>query len=189
MKARAQTDRRKRQRSKRSVRGKSWRWQSHASLRSKVQATRRMPPKGVEPLFSFKITPRRPAGLVPRRAERSDRRRPPCAANGAAGPVRRQLGAKAKLFRQAAARRTLLERGGFCFTFLNLFKPRLCQAVWLRPRCGHGVAESVRGCRAARGHTPARRRMASCRVAGKKISRPRLLSRIKSRRGLLVYPE
>ena len=59
MKARAQTDRRKRQRSKRSVRGKSWRWQSHASLRSKVQATRRMPPKGVEPLFSFKITPRR----------------------------------------------------------------------------------------------------------------------------------
>ena len=25
--------------------GKSWRWQSHASLRSKVQATRRMPPK------------------------------------------------------------------------------------------------------------------------------------------------
>ena len=74
---------------KRSVRGKSWRWQSHASLRSKVQATRRMPPKGVEPLFSFKITPRRPAGLVPRRVERSDRRRPPCAANGAAGPVRR----------------------------------------------------------------------------------------------------
>ena len=39
--------------------------------------------------FSFKITPRRPAGLVPRRVERSDRRRPPCAANGAAGPVRR----------------------------------------------------------------------------------------------------
>ncbi|MEI3014588.1 MAG: MATE family efflux transporter [Ruthenibacterium lactatiformans] len=69
--------------------GKSWRWQSHASLRSKVQATRRMPPKGVEPLFSFKITPRRPAGLAPRRVERSDRRRPPCAANGAAGPVRR----------------------------------------------------------------------------------------------------
>ena len=27
------------------------------------------------------------------------------------------------------------------------------------------------------------------RVAGKKTSRPRLLSRIKSRRGLLVYPE
>ena len=42
-----------------------------------------------------KITPRRPAGPVPRRAERSDRRRPPCAANGAAGPVHRQL------FRQA----------------------------------------------------------------------------------------
>ena len=163
-------DCRKRQRRKRSVRGKSLK-------------------KGWRTPFSFKITPRRPAGLVPRRVERSDRRRPPCAANGAAGPVRRQLGAKAKLFRQAAARRTLLERGGFCFTFLNLFKPRLCQAVWLRPRCGHGVAESVRGCRAARGHTPARRRMASCRVAGKKISRPRLLSRIKSRRGLLVYPE
>ena len=37
---------------KRSVRGKSWRWQSHASLRSKVQATRRMPPKrSGEPLF------------------------------------------------------------------------------------------------------------------------------------------
>ena len=43
-----------------------------------------------------KITPRRPAGPVPRRAERSGRRRPPCAANGAKGPVRRQL------FRQAA---------------------------------------------------------------------------------------
>ena len=28
----------KRQRSKRRVRGKSWRWQSHASLRSKVQS-------------------------------------------------------------------------------------------------------------------------------------------------------
>ena len=42
-----------------------------------------------------------------------------------------------------------------CGGFFDLFKPRLCQAVWLRPRCGHGVAESVRGCRAARGHTPA----------------------------------
>ena len=31
---------------------KSWRWQSHASLRSKVQATRRMPPKrGGDPFF------------------------------------------------------------------------------------------------------------------------------------------
>ena len=40
---------------KRRVRGKSWRWQSHASLRSKVQATRRMPPKrGGEPLFHLK---------------------------------------------------------------------------------------------------------------------------------------
>ncbi|MFR1786879.1 MAG: hypothetical protein ACLSWY_13410, partial [Ruthenibacterium lactatiformans] len=35
--------------------GKSWRWQSHASLRSKVQATRRMPPKrGGESLFHLK---------------------------------------------------------------------------------------------------------------------------------------
>ena len=51
--------------------------------------------KGWRAPFSFKITPRRPAGLVPRRVERSGSRRPPCAANGAAGPVRRQLGAKA----------------------------------------------------------------------------------------------
>ena len=39
------SDGRKRQRRKRNVRKKSWRWQSHASLRSKVQATRRMPQK------------------------------------------------------------------------------------------------------------------------------------------------
>ena len=39
------SDGRKRQRRKRSVRGKSRRRQSHASLRGKVQATRRMPPK------------------------------------------------------------------------------------------------------------------------------------------------
>ena len=71
--------------------------------------------KGWRTPFSFKITPRRPAGLVPRRAERSDRRRPPCAANGAAGPVRRQLGAKAKLFRQAVQPRLLnREAGALC---------------------------------------------------------------------------
>ncbi len=39
----------------RRIGGKSWRWQSHASLRSKVQATRRMPPKrGGESLFHLK---------------------------------------------------------------------------------------------------------------------------------------
>ena len=49
------SDCRKKQRSKRKVRGKSWRWQSHASLRSKVQTTRRMPPKrGGEALFHLK---------------------------------------------------------------------------------------------------------------------------------------
>ena len=42
--------------------------------------------------YCLKITPRRPAGPVPRRAERSGRRRPPCAGNGAKGPVGRQLG-------------------------------------------------------------------------------------------------
>ena len=44
--------------------------------------------------FSFKITPRRPARRVPKRAERSDRRKPPFGANGAKGPVRRQLNEK-----------------------------------------------------------------------------------------------
>ena len=65
-----------------------------------------------------KITPRRPAGPVPRRAERSGRRRPPCAANGAAGPVRRRLGAKAQLFRQAGTpppRSRSCRGGGVCF--------------------------------------------------------------------------
>ena len=68
--------------------------------------------------FSFKITPRRPAGPVPRRVERSGSRRPPCAANGAAGPVRRQLGAKAQLFRQAGTpppRSRSCRGGGVCF--------------------------------------------------------------------------
>ena len=106
MKARAQTDRRKRQRSKRSVRGKSWRWQSHASLRSKVQATRRMPPKrGGAPFFSFKITPRRAAG----RSERGRGRR----------PVRRQLGAKAQLFRQSPALSQKRESAGLLPLFLH----------------------------------------------------------------------
>ena len=93
------SDRQKMQRRKRSVRGKSLK-------------------KGWRTPFSFKITPRRPAGLVPRRAERSDRRRPPCAANGAAGPVRRQLGAKAQLFRQAGTpppRSRSCRGGGVCF--------------------------------------------------------------------------
>ena len=44
--------------------------------------------------FSFKITPRRPARRVPRRAKRSDRRKPSFGANGAKGPVRRQLSEK-----------------------------------------------------------------------------------------------
>ena len=74
--------------------------------------------KGWRPPFSFKITPRRPAGSVPRRVERSGSRRPPCAANGAAGPVRRQLGAKAQLFRQAGTpppRSRSCRGGGVCF--------------------------------------------------------------------------
>ena len=100
--------------------GERWRWQSLASLRSKVQATRRMPPKrgggphpqarvgAVPPLRTIALKARLLARRRPRRAsaeacaERSGRRRPPCAANGAKGPVRRQLGAKAQLFRQAA---------------------------------------------------------------------------------------
>ena len=41
---------------------KSGRRQSHASLRGKVQAARRMPPKGVVSPFSFKITPRKDEG-------------------------------------------------------------------------------------------------------------------------------
>ena len=48
--------------------------------------------------FLRKIASRCSTGSVPRRVERSGRRRPPCAANGAKGPVRRQLGAKAQLF-------------------------------------------------------------------------------------------
>ena len=74
--------------------------------------------KGWRTPFSFKITPRRPAGLMPRRVERSGSRRPPCAANGAAGPVRRQLGAKAQLFRQAGTpppRSRSCRGGGVCF--------------------------------------------------------------------------
>ena len=82
--------------------------------------------KGWRTPFSFKITPRRPAGLVPRRVERSDRRRPPCAANGAAGPVRRQLGEKAGLFRQADAPRDKMFRGAFW--------------VCLRRQCGYSAA-------------------------------------------------
>ena len=50
--------------------------------------------KGWRTPFSFKITPRRPARRVPRRAERSNRRKPPFGANRAKGPVRRQLSEK-----------------------------------------------------------------------------------------------
>ena len=60
------------------------------------------------PLRATALKARLLARRRPRRAsaeacvERRGRRRPPCAANGAKGPVRRQLGAKAQLFRQAA---------------------------------------------------------------------------------------
>ena len=58
----------------------------------------------VPPLWTIALKARLLARRRPRRAsaeacaERSGRRRPPCAANGAKGPVRRQLGAKAQLF-------------------------------------------------------------------------------------------
>ena len=51
--------------------------------------------------FLRKISSRCSTGSVPRRVERSGRQRPPCAATGAENPVRRQLGEKAALSRQA----------------------------------------------------------------------------------------
>ena len=63
------SDGRKRQRRKRNVREKSWRWQSHASLRSKVQATRRMPPKRGGDCARRRVSERCEASLAGNRAE------------------------------------------------------------------------------------------------------------------------
>ena len=66
--------------------------------------TRRRVWERCPPLRTIALKARLLARRRPRRAsaeacaERSGRRRPPCAANGAKGPVRRQLGAKAQLF-------------------------------------------------------------------------------------------
>ena len=54
--------------------------------------------KGWRPPFSFKITPRRPAGSVPRRVERSGSRRPPCAANGGRRPCSQAAWRKSAAF-------------------------------------------------------------------------------------------
>lgn len=51
--------------------------------------------------FLRKIASRCSTGSVPRRVERSGRRRPPCRSDRGRNPVRRQIGEKAALFRQS----------------------------------------------------------------------------------------
>lgn len=51
--------------------------------------------------FLRKIASRCSTGSVPRRVERSGRRRPPCRSDAAETPVRRQIGEKAALSRQS----------------------------------------------------------------------------------------